>query len=126
MVRDWLEDAAPKTKNGYFLIEHLLISESLKVPLFTMATTASLSHNTLTVMSFYKDPQTALATTIGANSFTVMWEEAMGLTYYSWNQFLPQCAPHPHEPDASDTNTFLGFSLLTTVITDTPFHKDAN
>ena len=95
-------------------------------PEFTMATTAALSHCARTVFPTQPGPHSAAAITIGRSSLTVIFCSLLAPSpaHFNWNQSRSFRAPHPHDPDASDTMDTLnsGLALFTTDIMEIPFH----
>ncbi len=90
---------------GFFLAHRLLMRcitlTSLLQPDLSMATTAALSHQHLTVLPCHYSHHSAMPITMGSSSLTVMWIHCQYSGNGSWNHSPPdENAPHPHDQDA--------------------------
>ena len=73
---------------------------------FNSATTAMLSDVNCTRLRFQVYPQRDAASTTGNNSFAVMWTLAQLSSHYTWNHpCTTEKAPHPNDPDVSETTS---------------------
>ena len=71
----------------------------------------------------HRGPQRATATTIGTNSFGLMWMSFHPSGQDNWNHLPSQTAPQPHEPDASE---IIVAAELDGDIRLTPFQTERN
>ena len=84
-------------------------TESAPTPDCTMATTAALSHRHRTTLPRQSIPQIANATTIGNNSFAVIFTLVQLAGHWHVNHSPhEEYAPQPHTPDASDVTSKSG------------------
>ena len=97
---------------------------SLEYPEFTTDTTAILSQWHTTKRPTHRGPHTATANRIGSSSFGAISQSGTASCHCHWNHWDPQRAPHPQQPDASDSTAIAG--IVKQGITATPFHSSMN
>ena len=83
---------------------------SFAAPLLTENTTAILSHQHCTFDPAQRGAHSATAMMIGTNSLGLMGTSFQDGGQDSWNHLLSDVAPHPQEPEASDTRVNAGLS----------------
>ena len=99
---------------------------SRKDPRFTMFTTAELSHHTWTSWPCHSFPHSAVASTMGMSSFTVIWHSVIGPDQGSMNHLLPQYAPHPQPLDTSNIRVAVALICLRCRTMAIPFQSALN
>ena len=89
-----------------------------------MSTTAALSQRYSTSTPGHASPQTIAANTIGRSSFAAIACRPIGRSsQVSCSHMVPQKAPHPQFPEASERTTTSGCTVATLRMRDTPFHR---
>ena len=96
---------------------------SLQYLALMMSTTAWLSQRALTWQFSHSLPHAIPAIIMGMSSRTAIeWVFAV-CGHCSWNQWVPQKAPHPQEPDASDVIVTVGVAFPSDDSNEIPFQS---